>query len=106
MSLSSWALTVLRRPLLSLPYLMSQPSVNTWYKRKILSDQAEWRRHPEHMVCSRDSACQRRDTVRTSWVAGIIYRSAKNGGSLRTAELGALHAIAAHWSVSQKNGVL
>ena len=33
--------------------------------------------------------------------AGIVYRSDKNGGlGLRTPQIGALHAIAAQWSVS------
>lgn len=67
----------------------------------------EWRKHPDQVVYSLPTAITQRDAILTSWGAGIAFRSDKNGGiGLRTPQIGALHAIAAHWSVSQKPGII
>lgn len=72
-----------------------------------LSADADWRRHPELLPYSVGVVRQQRDTILASWGSGIAYRSDANvGGGLRTPQLGALHAVAAHWSVSRKPGII
>ena len=72
-----------------------------------LSMDAEWRKHPALIQYSVEAIRQQRNTILASWKPGIAYRSDANaGGGLRTPQLGALHAIAAHWSVSRKPGII
>ena len=72
-----------------------------------LSVDAEWRKHPDLLQYSVETIWQQRDAILASWKPGIAYRSDANvGGGLRTPQLGALHAIAAHWSVSRKPGII
>ena len=72
-----------------------------------LSVEAEWRKHPALIQYSVEAIRQQRNTILASWKPGIAYRSDANaGGGLRTPQLGALHAIAAHWSVSRKPGIV
>ena len=72
-----------------------------------LSADAEWRKHPGLLQYSVEKIQQQRDAILASWKPGIAYRSDANlGGGLRTPQLGALHAIAAHWSVSRKPGII
>ncbi len=72
-----------------------------------LSTLGIWHKHPAQISYSSNAARQQRDAVLSSWASGILYRSDKNvGGGLRTPQIGALHAIAAHWSVSQKPGII
>jgi superfamily II DNA or RNA helicase len=72
-----------------------------------LSAHAQWGKHPEQLEYSVENLRQQRDIVLSSWSAGIIYRSDKNTGiGFRMPQIGALHAIAAHWSVSQKAGII
>lgn len=67
----------------------------------------EWWKHPDQVVYSSSAAVTQRDASLASWGSGIAYRSDKNGGiGLRTPQIGALHAIAAHWSVSRKPGII
>jgi superfamily II DNA or RNA helicase len=72
-----------------------------------LSSQGEWRKHPDRIEYSVPAVIGARDAALASWGAGIAYRSDKNGVlGLRTPQIGALHAIAAHWSLSQKPGII
>lgn len=72
-----------------------------------LDEKATWRSHPEQLDCDIEALSKERDTVIRSWRDGIIYRSDKAGtGGLRTPQIGALHAIAAHWSISLKAGIV
>jgi superfamily II DNA or RNA helicase len=72
-----------------------------------LSTAAEWRRHPEQIDVTAPAFRNKREAVLTSWQTGISYRSDANGGiGLRTPQLGALHAIAAHWSISQQSAII
>ncbi len=70
-----------------------------------LGPTADWLPHPTES--STTDLQRERDAVLASWAPGIAYRSDKAGGpSLRTPQLGALHAIAAHWSISEKPGIV
>jgi superfamily II DNA or RNA helicase len=72
-----------------------------------LSSQGEWRRHPNLIEYSLPTVIRQREAVLASWGAGIAYLSDKNTGiGLRTPQVGALHAIAAHWSLSQNPGII
>jgi len=68
-------------------------------------DAVSWVRHPK-LTSSIDD---RASAVRKSWNSGIEFReevrganSASSKKGLRSAQIGALHAVAAHWVVSSK----
>jgi len=71
-----------------------------------LADDAEWKNHTQRLEFSEAATRTQRDASLASWRSGILYKSDKNGPGLRTPQIGALHAIASHWTVSQKPGII
>lgn len=74
------------------------------------SSQALWRRHPKLLEGAANKIA---DMARTSWIGGPFFveeRRGSNGSEVRPGfripQIGALHAIAAHWSVSSKPAVI
>jgi superfamily II DNA or RNA helicase len=62
--------------------------------------EAQWRRHPDSIEFTVKAAQKRRDAVLSSWIPGITYRREADGrAGLRTPQIGALHAIVAHWTL-------
>jgi superfamily II DNA or RNA helicase len=75
----------------------------------VTSRVATWVEHPRLLRSPSDSV---RQTVRESWTDGIVFtveqRDEKGNVScpgMRPPQVGVLHAVAAHWSVSSKPGL-
>ncbi|MCE0521653.1 MAG: DEAD/DEAH box helicase family protein [Methylacidiphilales bacterium] len=63
--------------------------------------------HPEPAESPAADLRTARDAILASWASGIAYRSDQDDQpGFRTPQLGALHAIAAHWSISEKPGIV
>jgi superfamily II DNA or RNA helicase len=72
-----------------------------------ISAAGHWQKHRDQRAYSIDAIQRQRDAVLESWNAGIIYRTDKNGrNGLRTPQLGALHAVSSHWTITQKPAII
>jgi superfamily II DNA or RNA helicase len=68
---------------------------------------ARWQRHPENIPFSLPAARQRQQAVLSSWAPGINYRREAAGQpGLRIPQIGALHAIASHWTLNTHPGII
>lgn len=75
---------------------------------KLVFERPEWIRHPS--ISGRDGLAER---VLASWQSGIEFNEESRDGTgsvitpgFRPAQVGALHAIAAHWTVSTSHAVI
>jgi hypothetical protein len=90
-------------------YIIDDSKFSVDPPRLVMSRTATWVEHPRMLRGS--SECIRQ-AVRQSWTSGIVFnveQRDENGNlsrpGMRPPQLGALHAIAAHWSVSSKPGL-
>jgi superfamily II DNA or RNA helicase len=91
-------------------YLISASHITLNETHLILSPDAEWKKHPDTLVELANS--ELRDQTARSWKIGINYKreeiisaTEKNDG-LRSPQLGALHAIASHWTLTHAPGII
>jgi superfamily II DNA or RNA helicase len=104
-------------------YSGPKPSVANEYDHVIYSEQitlgdtelvlqrdAEWKKHPDTITELENS--ETRDAATKTWKAGINYKregyispTEKTDG-LRSPQLGSLHAIASHWTLTHAPGII
>ena len=89
-------------------YIIDDSNFSVEDSRLVMSRVATWVAHPKMLRGPSDNV---RQAVRESWTGGIVFtveqRDEKGNVScpgMRPPQVGALHAVAAHWSVSSKPG--
>ncbi|HEY5706787.1 MAG TPA: DEAD/DEAH box helicase family protein [Terrimicrobiaceae bacterium] len=90
-------------------YIIDDSNFTVEDSRLVMSRAATWVEHPRML---RGSSEYIRQAVRQSWTSGVVFnveQRDENGNlsrpGMRPPQLGALHAVAAHWSVSSKPGL-
>ena len=90
-------------------YIINDSNFSVDDSRLVMSRVATWLEHPRMLQGPSDNVCQ---VVRESWIGGIVFtveQRDENGNvscpGMRPPQVGALHAVAAHWSVSSKPGL-